>query len=65
MLYVIQERFDKGPVSDQYLEPAMKLIRSHPALSPSPLGLCDLCRGLPARSVHSVYINAPKTRLLD
>ena len=25
------------------------LIRSHPALSPSPLGLCDLC--LPRRSL--------------
>jgi hypothetical protein len=28
------------------------LIRSHPALSPSPLGLCDLCRRCPARSIR-------------
>jgi len=28
------------------------LIRSSPALLPSPLGLCDLCRGLPARSIR-------------
>jgi hypothetical protein len=28
------------------------LIRSLPALSPSPLGFCDLCRGLPAPSIE-------------
>jgi hypothetical protein len=25
---------------------------SLPALLPSPLGSCDLCRGVPARSIH-------------
>src|SRR6266404_2966169 len=28
------------------------LIRSQPALSPPPLGLCNLCRGRPARSIR-------------
>ena len=28
------------------------LNRSQPALSPSPLRLCDLCRGRPARSIR-------------
>ena len=28
------------------------LIRSLPALSPSPLGFCDLARGFPARSIR-------------
>src|SRR5438132_1854706 len=28
------------------------LIRSLPTLSPSPLGLCNLCRGFPARSIQ-------------
>jgi hypothetical protein len=29
------------------------LIRSLPVLSPSPVRFCDLCRGLPARSIDS------------
>jgi hypothetical protein len=32
------------------------LIRSLPALSPSPLGFCDLCRGFPAPSIREQAI---------
>ena len=39
----------ESPITDP---PQDGLIRSRPALSPSPLGLCDLCRGCPS-SLHS------------
>ena len=42
---------DEGGLTDP---PRDGLIRSQPALSPSPLGLYDLCRGYPARSIRGV-----------
>jgi len=32
------------------------LIRSQPAISPWPLGFCDLCRGFPARSIRRMRL---------
>src|SRR5437588_7120138 len=31
-----------------------------PAHSPSPLGFCDLCRGVPARSIQRVKLSTPR-----
>jgi len=39
------------------------LIRSLPALSPSPLGLYDLCRGFPARSIRERAVRGASARV--
>src|SRR5213075_1674164 len=44
--------------------PTDGLIRSHPALSPSPLGSHDLCRGCPTRSIRRGELLSSDLRLL-
>jgi len=38
-------------------------MRSLPALLPSPLGFCNLCRGVPARSIREQAVQHPIRRL--